>query len=210
MAFIPCALSCAAELRFTSWTCNIEITLSFKHPTEVTAANLLVLCDLLSDWWYATLRLQQRNNIIMREVYARSLEDESGPTATSYKRAGQLGGVATGSPMPGNVALAVTFRTAMRGRSYRGRNYVPGLHTGALVSTDYNSVTTTYANNVVAAYNALLPGGSYDPTPYVWVVVSRFHDHQPRLAGVATPITSVGIGNVFVDSMRRRLTGRGT
>jgi hypothetical protein len=41
-----------------------------------------------------------------------------------------------------------------------------------------------------------------------WVVLSKFFAKNPRSTAVATPITAVS-ADQYLDSQRRRLTGRG-
>lgn len=205
MAFVPIANSCQAELRLTYVGSQVCYTLGFYNSGGVTQPNLQTLADRLSEWWYNTLRSRCSAGVGMREVYCRDLTSESGPTATSTTRAGTTGTLSAGTNMPGNVALVVSFRTALRGRANRGRNYWCGFGSTQMGSTHY--VTSAYSATVVAAYQAILPGGAYDPTPYRWVVNSR------QLNGVATgravPITTVLVVDNGIDSMRTRLPGRG-
>jgi hypothetical protein len=71
-----------------------------------------------------------------------------------------------------------------------------------------STVTTSHANDIVAAYNQLL-----SPSPYVgtavWSVVSTQHNKAPRTNAVVLPITNALCVDTTVDSQRRRLPGRG-
>lgn len=205
MAFVPVANTCTAELRLSYGGQMVALTLGFYNSGGVTQANLQTLADRLNEWWYGALRARAGGGLINREVYCRDLTSEGGPVATSTTRAGTQGSLSVGTGMPGNVALVVSFRTALRGRANRGRNYWLGFGSTQMSSLDY--VTSAYSATVVAAYQMLLPSGTYDPTPYRWVVVSR------QLNGVATgravPITSVLVVDNGIDSMKTRLPGRG-
>ena len=67
----------------------------------------------------------------------------------------------------------------------------------------------------VDAYNGILTTVTATPSPWVWVIVSRYSGVDgdgrpvPRVAGVTTPVTNVVAVDGTVDSMRRRLPGRG-
>jgi len=112
----------------------------------------------------------------------------------------------TGDLLPGNCSLSISFRTAGRGRSSRGRNYFVGL-----VESQVNGDVVNGGN--VDAYQTLyeeLIGAGSVVTGWQWVVVSRFFNGAPRTAGLAQPVTAVVVVDSFIDSMRSRLLGRGT
>lgn len=113
-------------------------------------------------------------------------------------------GGASSEGMPNNVAYCITFLTDLRGRSFRGRNYISGIPIdGALV----NTVSGTFRTGVLAYYSAL-KALSFDDDLRM-VVVSRFADHAPRVTGVTTPVTGFTTYDAILDSQRRRLPGRG-
>jgi hypothetical protein len=106
--------------------------------------------------------------------------------------------------LPGNVALCVSIRTAGRGRSSRGRNYVAGLAENNVVG---NTVDTSVWQGIETAYQSMR--GLPFADAWEQVVVSRVSGGVPRVAGVALQVTSCKVVDPYVDSMRRRLTGRG-
>jgi len=206
MAFVPISNACAVELRFTYNTQNCEYTLGFHNSSGVTEANLQTLTNFLGEWWYNQGRSRHSNQVSLREIYARDLTTEGGPAYTSTTRAGTPGTLNAGTILPNNAAFCVSFRTAGRGRANRGRNYCMGF--GASQLSAGNTVIQAYVDIITAWYRMLLPGGTYDPTPYRWVVLSR--QLNGVVTGRAVPITAVIAPNLIVDSMRKRLPGRGT
>jgi len=111
----------------------------------------------------------------------------------------------TAKSFPGNVSLAISFRTSEAGRSGRGRNFVAGL----VDLRDGNSLLDdVYAGQVVTAWQGLRTLGS--DAGWGQVVVSRFHAHAARTTGVVFPITSTLMVDRTIDSQRRRLPGRGS
>lgn len=106
--------------------------------------------------------------------------------------------------MPNNVALALAFKTALRGRSFRGRIFLPGLTEGNVVD---NTVQPAF---ITAWYTffGILASTLIDLIAWQ-VVVSRVEGGDPRPAGVVTQVNNWIVTNTVVDSMRRRLPGRG-
>jgi hypothetical protein len=210
MQFVPVPKTCLVELRYTWQSQYVENTLAFKRSTDYDASMLQDIADKVADWWYTYLRTVQNGGCVLRETYARSLHDINGPTYTSSLHSGS-GGTASGygsSACPSSITLSVTFRTAGRGRSFRGRNFATGMMTGMTTSTNY--ALAAWRANLLLAYQRLLPGGLADPTPHVWCVVSRWKDKSPRTTGISTPITSVIVANDILKSQRRRMPGHGT
>jgi hypothetical protein len=181
----------------------VENTLYFTLVEAITPSAVQQTASGVEGWFVAELLPLLSNQYIFREVYAVSLDTETGPTATSNTSAGTVGGT-PGDALPGSVALCVSFRTASRGRSFRGRNYVCGL---VEPNVSGNGVAAPWAASVIGAYEGLLVLSEYVNGP--WVVVSRYTNKQPRSLGIATQITDVVLVDTSVDSQRRRLPGRG-
>lgn len=115
----------------------------------------------------------------------------------------QAGGVSAES-LPNNVTYTITFLTSQRGRSFRGRNYVPGL---TIDSVTANTIGATVRTALLDFYVALR--AAISESNYTMVVVSRISNGAPRTTGVTTPITGFTTFDTTLDSQRRRLPGRG-
>jgi len=115
-------------------------------------------------------------------------------------------GAITGEALPNNVSMAVKFGTGLAGRSNHGRNYVPALSDSIV---DGNNIDPDWATAVIDGYSTLLFPSSVLPDGWIWVVVSRFTNGEPRVTGLFQEVTSVGVTDLIVDSMRSRLPGRG-
>lgn len=114
------------------------------------------------------------------------------------------GGV-SGGAMPNNVTYTIQFKTLLRGRSFRGRNYVPGLPRSEVTGNAISASLRTGLLDFYSTLQALIEAGGA-----TWVVVSRFSNGLPRVTGVTTPITGPATADTVTDSQRRRLPGRGT
>jgi len=114
-------------------------------------------------------------------------------------------GTSAVDPLPFNCAHCVSFRTANRGRSGRGRNYVMGLSDSEAAAS---AIQTTRLNLDVNAYAALVGAGTF-VAGLQFCVVSRYSGGAPRSVALIQPITSVLSVDATIDSQRRRLPGRG-
>jgi len=210
MAYVPVANVAEVEMRMRLAGQSIENTLYFQFASGPSSAELTALGGDMRDWWIASYAPLVSSLVQLVEVNCTDLTTATGP---------QVGiavtdefGTGGSNALSNNVALCVSFRTTMRGRSFRGRNYISGIDRTQLV--DSNTFETSYATSVHDAYNAINSALSVSAD---WVIVSRFSGMGgtprrpiPRAAGLATLVTSVVIVDRTVDSMRRRLPGRGT
>lgn len=205
MPFIPVTNVAQFNVRGTYLGEQVENTLYVRSTSAWTPLTLQDAATSVSTWWAGSVLPLLSNNYVYRETYAVDLTTVASPTATETPVGTQVGGT-SGDPLPGNVSLCVSFRTASRGRSFRGRNYVCGL---VEPNVSGNTISPTWSESVVLAYQLLAVPDEIFPPAFTWGVVSRFTNNQPRSSGVFTPITQVLVVDNFVDSQRRRLPGRG-
>jgi len=204
MPFIPVENVALAEIRCLIDQQHVENTLYFLLSAGWDEGTLTELGVALIEWWTDHIKPLVSSNLVLKEVVCTDLTSDTAPSMTSTPVLATTGDDSA-EMLPLNCSLSVSFRTAGRGRSSRGRNYVVGL-TGDAV--DSNEANATFVDGITAAYQALSFGGSFD-LDATWVVVSRFHDNAPRTAGVATPVSAVVVVDNVIDSQRRRLPGRG-
>lgn len=210
MPFVPVENVAELELRMTQDGQKVENTLYFLAESGWDAGGLEALCEAALDWWNTFYAPNANPIVTLREVVATDLTTETSGQFV-LPAVGAIGGN-TGAPLPNHVTFAIGFKTAMRGRSFRGRNYVIGLN-----EDDRNGPNDLDVEVVEAwrsAYDQILTADGLGGT-YTWVVVSRFSGVDtdgkpiPREAGVATPVASVVASDNIIDSQRRRLPGRG-
>jgi hypothetical protein len=107
--------------------------------------------------------------------------------------------------LPNSNALVLTKRTALRGRSYRGRIYVPGLIEGQVTA---NAVSSAYQTNYLNFWNGLLTITTTQNS-FEMVVFSKKQNGSWLAQGILTPVIGFTTDGQ-VDSQRRRLPGRGS
>lgn len=204
MPFISAADVLEVEMRQRLDSQRIENTLYFRKITGWTSADVPVVFNALLTWWTAHMSVPLSNQLSLTEIKITDLSSATSfayeiPTPTPHPT-----GDSAEPSAPNNVSLCVSFRTAGRGRSSRGRNYVPGIPKTAISS---NTVDTLTVTGISDAYNELLAVA--DDIGADWVVVSRYHLNAPRPFAVMSVITGVTVVDNTVDSQRRRLPGRG-
>jgi len=205
MAFQPVAATCLAELVFEMDGQTIENTLYFRRANSYTVTDLNAVGDALINWWNTNMKPIISIECSLVRVVVTALHDQAGPQVVRVGALPSAGGVA-GDAVPNNCALCVSLRTALIGRSFRGRNYVAGL---AESNTNGSYVLTANAEAIRTAYGLIQAavGGAGN----TWVVVSRVVNGVVQLPSALTnAVTSVVLVDEVIDSQRRRLPKRGT
>lgn len=210
MPFIPVANTFLAEIRMLCAGQQIENTLYFRPQVESDDPSLAALGAHLLVWWNNFYAVAIPTAVSLREIHITDLTTATSAVHTQPAPAPAPTGDRPTAVLPNQDTLAISFRTALRGRSFRGRNYLAALAEGDVTESTVNAAVQVDA---LAAYNNLLTGPIV--ADFEWVVVSRYSGVDaagkpiPRAAGIATPVVSVVIVDPIVDSQNRRLPGRG-
>lgn len=211
MPFVPVPNVAEVEVRMTQAGQKIENTLYFDFGAEPDAATMLDLANDIEGWWETSLAPLISETVQLREIVVTSLTSETGAQVTVTPAIAQFG-LHGDPPMPNEVSFAISFRTELRGRSFRGRNYAVGI---VKSQTDGNNLIGATPTQYQTAYSELL--GTAITGDQSWVVVSRYSGVDPdtrkpipRVTGIATPVTAVVVVDSTVDSQRRRKPGNGT
>jgi hypothetical protein len=204
MQFVPVAGTASVELIYDAMGNKCENVLHFKaSSTPINEAALTQLAEAVFTWYSTTGKVLQHSSVSLSAIVCKDLTSATGP-AIEYSVGLPIAGTnPSGTALPLNVTAVVSFGTALRGRSYRGRLYAIGLVTGNATG---NTLDTGYRTALVNAYAGLNTAAGTEG--WNQVVVSKFTNKAPRTAGVATPVSSVSV-DANVDSQRRRLNGRG-
>ena len=203
MGFIPVTNVASVEMIFVILNQRVEnVYHCIANTTPITYSGLATLCGAFKDWYNTTGKALSVDNLVLEKIVAKDLTSQSGP-AIEYTTGLPQAGTHVATAYPTNVTVAVSFGTALRGRSYRGRIYQNGLSNDRVVA---NKITSSYQEDLIAGYAALK--SAVNTAGWDLAVVSRYHNKAARTSGVATPITSVSV-DINLDSQRRRLTGRG-
>lgn len=201
--FIPA--SNTAKVRFVYQTPGgiANNVIYFQNGTGWDAETLLDLVDAVNTAWEDNVRPVTANEVLLQKMEAIDVSIEDGPTSELFVLAAGSGGTGI---LPGNVTLAISFRTGFAGRSRRGRLYHVGLtETGVvgdkLVAGVQAGMQAAYAG-MFSDIATALPGTEH-------VVVSYCSDGDWRTNALVTPVLTYSVDDT-IDSMRKRLLGRGS
>ena len=171
----------------------------------VTIAKMEDLAAELVDWWDTNVRAFMGNYVALQRLRLLDLS-----TAESFEFTWSTGlpitGTRVGTDLPANLAFCMKLSTGLSGRSNRGRIYFFGMVEGDVTG---NSVTSTYANGVRSAANALKTLVGSEDT-YGLVVASFISGGQPRVTAQVTPVIDASYVDLRVDTQRRRLPTGGS
>lgn len=203
MPFIPCPKVVQVEMIFQWSSQTVETVWHYSTFTGPQLADMAALADFCRLAWSNSLRALSAPTLSLNNIKCTDLSTQTGfvfQTSSGLP----LAGTSASPSMPNNVAIVGTKRTALRGRSYRGRFYVPGL-TEATV-TD-NTVSAPFVTAVLGWGNGML-STTINGNLYTLGVLSRYNGGVARTQGVITDVTGFTCDGI-IDSQRRRLPGRG-
>lgn len=203
MAFVPVPFTAMVELIYDYFGEVCENTLYFRGSVDWTAIDMTTLATEVQAWWVANYAPLVSNSLTLQRVKVTDIASQTGGVIEKTSGLPAAGGISASPGMPGNVALAVSFRTAGRGRHQRGRNFVLGITEAQAAGNEIAGATQAAW---VSAYNALFAAVTVNAAD--WVVVSRFFNKAPRSTGATYVVTHV-LADDALDSQRRRLQGRG-
>ena len=203
LPFIP-FLDCAeVVIRGVNSATAAYVTFGAKYVSAPALSDLDALGAIVQAWIQSDLLPNVCNTYAAHDVLVTGLTsatDPSSSTAVTPPEDGQVVSTAVSN----QDALVMTMNTALRGRSYRGRVYIPALPASARVNG------TLWTTAVIAVWNAawgtlqsnMLTGG------WTLSVLSRQNNNVRRTTGVATPVTTI-LGRQPIGTQRRRIIGRG-
>jgi hypothetical protein len=94
------------------------------------------------------LLLLMSSDILLGNTDVLPLDGTSSTVSYTTASAGSAGGNASGSDMPEAIAQIIKWQTGTRGRSHRGRSYLPGVRSNLLNDPRTNALTPTAVANL--------------------------------------------------------------
>jgi hypothetical protein len=197
MAFIPVPNAARVAITMVASGYNTVNTLWFKKATPYTDTQLIALATEVGNFWSGEVMPNLSQSIAVSEVYALDASDVDGPSI-SYIISPTIPGGIPDTMTTLNNAMTVTFKSAARGRSGRGRNYISGL-----IEVDANIGTwdTTLVDAMTSSFENLptyITG-----TGSTHVVASLYTGGAARVTGVTFDVVSYR-ANPVVYSQRLR------
>jgi len=204
MDFVPVPDGALVELvgQLDGQVC--ENTLWFQNSADFGASDLLDLGNGVIEWWRDQMAPGISDQVTITGANVTDMRTQTGPGVFVLPST-PLAGEGTSPPAPNNVALCISFRTAFRGRSARGRNYIYGLQENQYTKSRVDAGVTDFFQD---AYAVMVGGGTLVPG-WEWCVVSRITAGNPRTSALVRPVIAAVVVDPVLDSQRRRLPGRG-
>lgn len=201
--FIPAADVAKLVMKYLIFNQQVHNVHYFSRSGGYDASALNDLVQAAKDSWLANFITLMSGEVTLMDITATDMSVEDGATSTVTVNTACTNAGAILQTI-GNT-LAVKFLTGLSGRSFRGRMYVP-----ALFAANVNDgiVDTTLAGIWVDAITAFFDDILAD-TADQHVIVSYQNDCEWRDNAVVTPVQAYNYTDRFLDSQRRRLTGRG-
>jgi len=199
IGFVP-ALNCAALVLDMLVNGHSVSTGAFiNNAVSWTIDTLDELCNTAVSNFVAFVLPNLASNLSLIGAKATDITSETGPVGNFNPGTPPTGGDSAPSTS-NNCAACIKVETGNRGRSYRGRNFMPGLPTdeveGNLIDIDWlDDLITTYGS-----YMNSMNGDGMTP-----VVLSRVSDGVARPEAIQTPVLSYTATNNLVTSQRDRV-----
>lgn len=206
MPFVPVINTMMVEIRYTLFGQHIENRIMVDNGTTVDAAALEAVAIDVWNWAEATLLPDLSDELLLNAVVATDLSASDGPQFT-YAPDATTNGSVTGSMLPNEVAFCVSLHSTSRGRSARGRMFIPAIPVSS--TSDANNLSTVAAGALVSDVQELL--NTLTTGTRLPIIVSYISDGAPRVGGpVKYPIVSAVATDTLLDSQKRRKPGVGT
>jgi hypothetical protein len=203
MVFIPVPNAAEVLMNFTWNGEQVKMVFGVGWEAEPDSAAMLDIADDFDTWHNTNLKAAQTTEITLDSIDVIPQWDNTAPSVTKILTTPRPG-TATGDSVPNNAAPCITLLTGLRGRSYRGRKYIPGYPE---TNVDGSLVGLSNLSALLTIMGAIVPLLSADDAALG--VISRQLNNVARVIGVITAVTAFKADQI-IDSQRRRLPGRGS
>lgn len=204
MAFQPVPNAAEFVVRGTLYGEQVANTFYATHASGWGLTELQAAADEVDTWFSTEVLPELQANYVYTGTFARDLRTAVGFQTSAIAGAGAGGNVSAGKP--NNVTVAISRRSGLAGRAARGRIFLPGI-AGDMLSTE-NSITPTFQLLMETAFNLLRV--AFDNVDWTEVIVSRTGPGASPTAAIVYTVIEYLIVDQVLDSMRRRLPGRGS
>jgi hypothetical protein len=203
MPFVPVPNGAEVSLHGKLSGQDAVTTFNVTKPGSWDASNLDTLTAAVDTFWNATLKALMSTSYQYLFTRARDMRTVIGFQSENGDHAGF--GTETGVALPNNSTIAIARKSGMTGRSSNGRIFWPGMTQDMLV--DDNHVNDTWSAAATGALNTL--SDLFDSLSWTEVIVQRSAAGVPLAEAVVWTVAEYIMVDKVLDSMRRRLPGRG-
>ena len=159
-----------------------------------TESDMITLGDDLQSYWGDTIAPNIHESCVLSSVAMTPLD---GSAATTVVPTEVAGGYSAGVASVDSLAMVVTFRTPLAGRSHRGRAYIPAVPNDALANRyQWSTANAGAMNDAFNDWRVAMFSRS----------ISCVHGVLSRALSSITPVTAYQ-ARTAIATQRRRLTG---
>jgi hypothetical protein len=198
--FIPCphGVQIAVVHEFLNRQFTNVVNLDYGSvPTEAAMED--IAGSAITTYGYNMLPVYS-TNVRLVSITARSLASQEAPLAVALSGAGAIGELNFGSEVGSSAqALCLTLRTAVPGKSGRGRVFIGCVKPRA----DLNYADEAWAASVRLAFEGWM-GDMLTAGIGHLSVLSKYHNGVARTEGLLRHVTTVDLRNTRIDSQLRR------
>lgn len=173
-----------------------EMTFAVVDANAHDASRAAVIAAAFKNWWDANLKSTTTSTWSLSQIYVLDVGSATGISIV-YATGLPIAGTSASPEGPANAAPIITWRTALRGRRFRGRTFIVGAPQGAFQTGDGTAIAAGYVTVYQAAATALISAiAAVAGAPQLCVASD--------VAAAATIITS-GQARTYVGTQKRRV-----
>lgn len=178
-------------------------TFHVQRNSGWTEAQMLDLANAVKAWFQVWYAFSLTSNIVLNNIQVRLL-DPTNPLGVDLALVPPIVGQRVIPAAPANVTLSLSERTGKAGRAYRGRMFA------AAIADQDRDQTDVITSTAVTRWSGVIDHLIQDIITYgaQMVIFHTPHLLPHPLDNTFTPVIGFVIENIL-DSMRRRLPGRG-
>lgn len=176
--------------------------LHYKQIAANGNYDLNALAEAIAQKWIANIAPLVPETVELGSVIATDLDPTPQAPGQNTTGSGTSGGVTT-PQLPNNVTACMTLRTAVGGRSGRGRLYHVGIAENNVIM---NVLDPGFVGQLVTGWNTFINVADTLGDQWKWSIVSFFSNNAVRATPMVNAITAISCDST-VDSMRRRIPG---
>lgn len=163
-----------------------EMTFAVNDETVIRdAARAAVIAAPFKTWWNTSIKPVVAPSWSLVQIY---VLDVNSPTGTSieYLTGLPIAGTSGSAAGAANAAPIITWRTDLRGRSFRGRSFVWGCALNMYSTTDGTLITPVLQTSLTTAAGALITAIAAISVPdetYLAVASNKLLTNTPIVSG---------------------------
>jgi hypothetical protein len=198
MAFIPAAETWRVAIQYTNSQGNTAYNIMYVKDdlADNSPARGTQLATIFENWAQTVWETLAVTEWAMTNVQCRYMDTEFN-TFINYDM--NVPGAVVGDALPSTVTIAISFRTNLSGRSFRGRAYHVGLGDGTF---NGDLIDLGQRTVLINGYETLRSDLLADD--FRLAIASFVSEGAPRAAALVTPVEFITITDLVADQQRRR------